>query len=108
MHIAQGRIDLWHGTLADLELDYKQFKRLLSAPEMKRVQQYRLPERGKTFALIRGWMRTVLAQYIGCAPASLRLSYESGGKPVLTSEYMKDRNDRIEFNLSHSGDHFML
>lgn len=104
----QKKIDLWSGTITDLESDLEYYVSLLSPDEQVRMQQYRIPERGKMYALVRGWMRTVLAQYARECPQMLQIHEQANGKPTLTFEKLKASRDRIEFNLSHSSDQFML
>jgi 4'-phosphopantetheinyl transferase len=48
------------------------------------------------------WMRTLLAGYLDCAPAHVRIARGEHGKPRLP-----DRPD-LEFNLSHSGAALLL
>lgn len=44
----------------------------------------------------RTWVKTILADYLECAPSNVEFSQVGNGKPVL-------RGNEIEFNLSHSG-----
>jgi len=52
------------------------------------------------FTLCRGLLRTLLADYLGAAPAALEFHYGDAGKPALAEA---QNPQRLTFNLSHSG-----
>ncbi|HEX5415197.1 MAG TPA: 4'-phosphopantetheinyl transferase superfamily protein, partial [Chloroflexota bacterium] len=56
------------------------------------------------FVGVRGWLRTMLAAYLDDAPANLRFTYGSHGKPAIASRNPPD----LRFNLSHSADVALL
>lgn len=105
---APGLIDVWWGTHSDLEPHHEYYLSVLSKEESARMQAYRIARRGRTFALIRGWVRTVLATYTGDAPARLPIGYEASGKPVLIQPSTRSRKERLEFNVSHADNCFAL
>jgi 4'-phosphopantetheinyl transferase len=71
----------------------------LAEDERLRADRFRVPEARETFILGRATLRVLLSD-LGCgAPADLRFTYGSHGKPALAAEC----GSAIHFNVSHSG-----
>jgi len=68
---------------------------LLSADERRRAARLRAAARQRRFVVAHGLVRTILARYLGAAPADLRFDHGVNGKPALAGAPLR-------FNLSHS------
>ncbi len=90
-------VEVWWTTVAVLRPWATAWWATLSADEMARARRYRRPSVGERFALARGWLRAVLADYTGCAPASLHFVRGAHGKPALMHPA-----DGPPFNLAHA------
>lgn len=74
---------------------------LLPKEELQAMERFvRLADR-RRFIVGRGLVRWLLAAYLGREPSSLRLRANSYGKPEMPA---CGAEERIEFNVSHSGD----
>lgn len=69
---------------------------LLSFDERCRAATYRLPRDRHRFTARRGWLRALLAEETGSAPAELRFATGEHGKPYLPDLLA------LDFSLSHS------
>ncbi len=72
---------------------------LLSAAERARMASYRLAAQGHRFAVVRAWVRRMLAEHLAASPAELPIWSPRHEKPRL-EEGMPD----LRFSVSHSGD----
>ena len=70
---------------------------LLDPQERQRADRFRFDQHRDAFIAARGILRTVLGEYTGRDPASLRFTYSQHGKPSLPG-------NPIHFNVSHSGE----
>ncbi|MDX9974005.1 MAG: 4'-phosphopantetheinyl transferase superfamily protein [FCB group bacterium] len=77
-------------------------KKLLSPEEIERSEQYYFARHRDAYILGRGYLRTLLARYIGTDPCQIAFEYAAHGKPRLTPAQAS-----IRFNVSHSGDLFL-
>jgi 4'-phosphopantetheinyl transferase len=73
---------------------------LLSPDERERARRFVFPRDRRSFVAARGYLRHLLAAYVGDDPASLRFAYGDRGKPALDPRH---HSRRLEFNLSHAG-----
>ena len=94
----QYAIDLWS---IKLHGDVEKKRALLSPDELERADKLLKPLDTERFILGRGFMRTVLADYLDQDPATLQFDRNENGKPFLKSS-------GLEFNASHSRDHMLL
>lgn len=74
------------------------YLRLLSPDEIARARRFRFDRDRDRYVVGRGWLRALLASYLGVEPSSLRFSYSRYGKPDLLQP-----SRPLSFNLSHSG-----
>jgi 4'-phosphopantetheinyl transferase len=78
---------------------------LLSPEEVARARQFGHADGSQRYRLVRGYLRLLLASYLHCAPASLRLSQTQRGKPYLDAS---GHTPPWHFNLSHSGNFVLI
>lgn len=80
-------------------------EQVLHPDERKRAASFKGPVLGARFIQTRIILRYVLAGYVGSEPAAVTMGREPQGKPFLSGER---GTTPIQFNLSHSGDEFLL
>lgn len=78
-------------------------RRHLTAPELIQAARFAQPDDRARFSLARGLLRVLSARQLGLAPAALPLRTEERGKP-----FWEGHRDRLEVNVSHSGDWLAL
>ncbi len=97
-------VHVWQAPLEMAQSDLNYFYSILSPEERNRAArliEMRLQER---FIAAHGWLRQILWQYIHIKPGDLKFSYNEHGKPALIHPFNIPDGQRVEFNLSHSGD----
>lgn len=65
--------------------------------ERERASRFHRRDDGDRYLAAHGALRLLLASYLTCDPLGLRFAVNENGKPFLDGE-------RVQFNLSHSGD----
>ena len=70
---------------------------ILDKEELKRAKNYIYQKDRTRFIKDRRNLKKILSQYINCNPSDVKILYQQNGKPHIT-------DDKIEFNVSHSGD----
>jgi 4'-phosphopantetheinyl transferase len=91
-------VDLWYVDLDATADALRCFRQWLSDDELAKAERFR-PDLVRTrYIAGRAALRYVLADRLGCSPASIRLSYGTNGKPML-----EGGGRHVEFNLAHSG-----
>jgi 4'-phosphopantetheinyl transferase len=73
---------------------------LLSEEERRRAAQFRRPLDAVRFVAFRGFLRAVLGEALGIAPAAVAFAVGTWGKPALAGPRPLD----LRFNLSHADD----
>ena len=71
----------------------------LSREESARATRYRFDVDRTRYIAARGWLRSLLARYTGCAPSEIHVTEGPHGKPRLDMG-----QSWLRFNLSHSND----
>ncbi len=90
--LADGEVHVVHARL-DLEEDaLRRFERTLDSGEAARASRFRFPGHRARFIAAHGWLRFLLASWLGAEPLFIRSPY---GKPALDGGTLK-------FNMSHS------
>ena len=90
VHLWQAPLDLAPGVLEPLAAS-------LSSEERERATRFRFDIDRTHFIAARGWMRSLLARYIGCSASEVVLTLGPHGKPQL-----EVGPAWLRFNLSHS------
>lgn len=75
---------------------------ILSAEEQARADRFHREIHRRRFVVAHGALRVLLGRYLGADPSSLEFEAGPHGKPALRRR--DDSGERLEFNLSHSGD----
>lgn len=91
----ESRIDLWQFSLAQ---ELHAAEQILSVDEKTRAARFYFAKHKRRFATSRTAVRIILSRYLNTSPERLEFIYSDHGKPsVLNSQ-------RLQFNLSHTGD----
>lgn len=98
-------VHLWSVDLAAVASGEQRWQEVLSADERTRAARFRFARDRQYFTATRALLRTILAGYLASEPNELVLRYSEKDKPSLTSA---GPGDRIEFNVSHSGERALL
>jgi 4'-phosphopantetheinyl transferase len=80
--------------------------RYVSPDEMRRADRLLDPSKRNLFMASRGLLREILGRYLGIQPQEIFFVVGAHGKPFLSANAAS--NDRLHFNLSHSGTLFLL
>lgn len=83
-----------------------EISRYVSPDEMFRADRLLDPHKRKRFIASRGLLREILSRYLCIKAEEIHFAIGEHGKPRLSDN--KSDNDRLHFNLSHSGDLFLL
>ena len=92
-----------HAWLVELEQPDAVVARLqdsLAEDELERAGRFHFERDRRRFTVARAALRGILAAYLDTAPDQLRFQYGPYGKPTLAAGC---GDDRLRFNLSHSG-----
>jgi 4'-phosphopantetheinyl transferase len=77
------------------------FSTVLNDAEREQAARFRSPKLQQRFSRCRSALRLILGKYVDQAAVDLIFQYGQFGKPEL-------RDHRLQFNLSHSGDHALV
>ena len=97
--IREGEVHVWHGTL-EASPD------AVTPAEESRARRMGSPRRRREFLVARGALRRVLAAALGIDPLVVPIREGAHGKPDLVPR--RPSLPPIGFNLSHSGDRFIV
>ncbi|BFM39162.1 4'-phosphopantetheinyl transferase superfamily protein [Synechocystis sp. LKSZ1] len=78
-----------------------QLETYLSPLEKQRAEALSAPQQRQRYRWVRGTLRLLLAQHLGCSPPEVCLSYGPKGKPGLDPQI---HPQALQFNLSHAQD----
>lgn len=95
------QVDLHILNLEDPIYSHYACQKILNSEETQRMQRFATIKLQEKFALTRGSLRFILAEYLGMAPESIAFQYGKFGKPYL-------KNHPLYFNLAHSGEYAAL
>lgn len=98
-HLGPGEIHVWNANLnRKLPFVHSMFE-TLSANEKLRAAKFRFERDRNHFVVGRGFLRSVLAGYLGLSAGEIQFSYSRFGKPSLI---LAAQHPPLQFNLSHS------
>jgi 4'-phosphopantetheinyl transferase len=95
-----GIVDIWTAALDVSPALQARFQCVLSADELDRAERFHFASHRHRYISARGFLRTVLSEYVQMPPSELEFEYGLHGKPTLLSSFDADT---VHFNLSHSG-----
>lgn len=99
LHVEGGAVDVWRAPL-DVPADaLPRLAAVCSAGEQIRAASFATAALRADFLVARGYLRHLLARYLGVSPADVPLVIAPSGKPQIGGL----PEGRLEFNLSHSG-----
>ena len=101
--LGEGAVHVWHLPLSPALA--AEFRATLSPDELARADRFFFARDRVRFVAARGWLRRILAGYLGEAARELRFAYGICGKPELASE---PGRGGVAFNLSHSEDQTLV
>ena len=99
--LSSDEVHVWRASLDLPGSCIQRLKLTLSADELNRAERFHFQRDRHHFIVARGLLRAILGRYLRLAPHQLRFSYTPYGKPTLANE---TNRDRLQFNLSHSGE----
>jgi 4'-phosphopantetheinyl transferase len=101
----ENQVDVWWAELEQIPERLNVLRSTLSADELTRAARFRRPELQEHFVAARGILRSVLGQYLNCAPSAVSFAYGEHGKPRIADGQAAGG---LQFNLSHSGQHLAV
>jgi medium-chain acyl-[acyl-carrier-protein] hydrolase len=99
-HLEPGEVHLWLIDFDDNVEKLSGLERWLAGDERERADRFHFKVDRQRFIVGRIALRSLLGRYLGHEPASVRLCYDSWGKPGLIES---QSNIDLRFNLAHSG-----
>jgi 4'-phosphopantetheinyl transferase len=95
-------VHVWLVSLNQPMATVTRFRQHLSPDELARAERFRFEIDRRRFIVARGYLRTILAGYLGIAPATIQFTYGDYGKPGLATSTAPSA--QLKFNLAHSGE----
>lgn len=95
--LTNDQVDVWRVRLDLPTVSVQLLEKLLSVDEADRAARFYFPADRNRYIISHGSLRKILALYLYCEPGEFSFSVNAYGKPSLDGE-------RLQFNLSHSGD----
>ncbi|MCS6288708.1 MAG: 4'-phosphopantetheinyl transferase superfamily protein [Nitrospira sp.] len=99
-------VHVWFCPLVRHEKQRAALAALLSRDEQARAARFAFERDRHRFILSHGLLRTILARYVGGAPAQIEFATGAHGKPALTGRSCAGQD--IQFSLSHSGEYAVV
>jgi 4'-phosphopantetheinyl transferase len=100
--LGPGEVQIWRASLRGQPTIVSRLWRILSADEQVRADHFHFEIDRRRFIVGRGWLRTILSQYLGVESAAIRFAYGEHGKPTVANSIGSDQ--QLKFNLAHSAD----
>jgi 4'-phosphopantetheinyl transferase len=91
-------VHIWSAALDWPPEAVEDFAGLLSGDEHARADRFVFAHHRNWYIVGRGFLRVILASYVGCPPETLRFRYGRRGKPALVHA----ADPALHFNVSHS------
>jgi len=95
-----GDAHIWAVLIDDFSSQKLELRKMLSAEEQFRADQFRFEELSRRFIATRAALRTLLSQYLEVPPTSIQFSFDAHNKPRIVPNH---HSIDLRFNLSHSG-----
>jgi len=97
LRLETGEVHVWLGVLDVTPERLLELRAVLNADELARADRFLPAQHRVHSAAARGHLRTLLGRYLGVAPESVELQFNSFGKPSLAGPL-----GGLRFNVSHS------
>lgn len=97
--LSDDEVHVWRLALDEPAARFARLAGRLSPDEQQRATRFRFERDRRRFAIARGSLREILADYLGEEPERLRFAEGPHGKPALGEPH---RDSGLRFNLSHS------
>ena len=97
--LPDNEVHVWRAGLDLPPPRLKQFHEVLSKDEREKAACFQLESDQNHCIAARGFLRSILAKYLGIEAATIRFSYNKFGKPELAVQV---KNVPLQFNLAHS------
>ena len=95
--LGKNEIHIWLINSENFTQNLAFFSQILSPEESSRAKKYKFTYLQENFTINRGFLRFILAKYLGIKSNQIELAYNHKGKPFLASSHQS----KIKFNLSH-------
>lgn len=105
LEIPRDEVHLWPVELTAVRSGEARWREIISQDEQRRADRFRWAMDRQNFTAARALLRILVGAYAGLAPQAVSFSYAQQGKPSLNT---RQQNERVEFNLSHSGEIALL
>ena len=105
--LQKNTVDIWQLDLDAHPDRLPHWANLLDAQEKTRANRFCRPQLQQRFTAAHGFLREVLAGYLGEPPEALVFNHGEHGKPFLATDFHL-AGQRLEFNLSHSANQALL
>ncbi len=93
-------VHIWQASLTQPEEIRAALSALLAADEQQRAARFFFEHLRERYSVGRGFLRLLLAAYLGTSPAAVNFTYNTYGKPLLAPSHTTPLN----FNLANSQD----
>jgi len=103
--IPRDEVHLWQVELTRVRSGEARWREIISDDERARADRFRFAIDRQNFTAARALLRILLGAYTGLAAGGVTFSYAEHGKPFLNT---REQTERVEFNLSHSGEVALL
>jgi len=105
LEISRDEVHLWQVGLTAVRSGEARWRNIIADDERRRAARFRFAVDRQNFTAARALLRILLGAYAGLDPEAVTFSYAKQGKPSLNKGQQKER---LEFNLSHSGEIALL
>jgi 4'-phosphopantetheinyl transferase len=104
-HFIKDEVRVWYTFINKWEAQFDELKQTLTASEMNRLKLIHHEKLQGRYIVTRYILRALISSCFGIAPYSMEFETNDYGKPYLRSEA---RDEKINFNISHSGNLLVL
>jgi 4'-phosphopantetheinyl transferase len=94
-------VHIWIINIENYRENINNFQKILSRDEQEKVKKFSFDKLKERFIINRGYLRTILGQYLKIKPEEICFTYNQKGKPLLDKKIIP----KIEFNLSHTNNY---
>src|SRR5438445_488018 len=99
LSLEEDEIHVWRAHLGLARERLERLARTLSPDEQTKAARFHFARDRDHYIAGRGWLRSILGNYLATKPGQLRFSYNPYGKPELESPANRGA---LRFNLAHS------